>query len=117
MATAPIPLNATEPKAIELARQADQLEGERNPMIAAILAAAYAEGGRFDQAVTAARRALELATAQKNAAMACGHCSATPLLRERHTFSGHGHLPEIVERLPSRIFSISLRQNRIYSKE
>jgi len=85
MATAPNPSERNGTKAIELARQADQLEGERNPMIAAILAAAYAEGGRFDQAVTAARRALELATAQKNAAMAAAiaaqlHCyeSGTP---------------------------------------
>jgi protein O-mannosyl-transferase len=69
MATASNPSQRNGTKAIGLATQADQLEGDRNPMTTAILAAAYAEGGRFDQAVTAARRALELATAQKNAAM------------------------------------------------
>jgi hypothetical protein len=38
-------------------------------MMAAILAAAYAEGGRFDQAIAVAQRAMDLATGQNNAAM------------------------------------------------
>ena len=39
-------------------------------MILRTLAAAYAEGGRFAEAVTAAQRALQLADAQSNAALA-----------------------------------------------
>jgi Flp pilus assembly protein TadD len=54
---------------MELARQTDQLTGRSNPMMTATLAAAYAEAGQFDQAVAAARRALQLATRQDNAAM------------------------------------------------
>jgi Flp pilus assembly protein TadD len=52
-----------------LAQQTDQLARGSDPMMAAILAAAYAEAGQFDQAVAAARRALQLATRQDNAAM------------------------------------------------
>ncbi|MGP8199350.1 MAG: tetratricopeptide repeat protein [Limisphaerales bacterium] len=56
-------------KALELARQTDQLARGSDPMTAATLAAAYAETGDFNQAVATARRALELATRQNNAAM------------------------------------------------
>ena len=37
--------------------------------MAATLAAAYAEAGRFPEAITPARRAVQLATDQNNAAM------------------------------------------------
>jgi tetratricopeptide (TPR) repeat protein len=69
LATSPNPALRNGTKAMELARQTDQLAGGSNPMMAAILAAACAEAGRFDQAVTTARRALQLATHQDNAAM------------------------------------------------
>jgi Tfp pilus assembly protein PilF len=70
MATASDPAQRNGPRAIELARETDQLDGGHNPMMAAILAASYAEGGQFDLAVTNALRALQLATAQKNTGMA-----------------------------------------------
>jgi Flp pilus assembly protein TadD len=38
--------------------------------MAATLAAAYAEAGRFAEAITTARRALQLATGQNNATLA-----------------------------------------------
>jgi Flp pilus assembly protein TadD len=69
LATSPNPSLRNGTKALELARKTDQLAGGNDPMLAAILAAAYAEAGRFDQAVTAARRALQLATGQNNTAM------------------------------------------------
>jgi tetratricopeptide (TPR) repeat protein len=69
LATSPNPSLRNGTKAIELARQTDQLAGGSNPMMAGVLAAAYAEAGQFDQAVAAAQRALELATRQGNAAM------------------------------------------------
>ncbi len=56
-------------KAIQLAQQADQLVGGRNPVILRTLAAAYAENGQFPEAVTTAQRALQLATAQNDAAL------------------------------------------------
>jgi Flp pilus assembly protein TadD len=60
--------NGTE--AIELAQRANQLSGSKDSMTLRALAAAYAEGGRFAESVTAARRALQLADAQSNAALA-----------------------------------------------
>jgi len=57
-------------KAIELARQAEQLSGSQHPEILDTLAAAYAEAGRFPEAVETAQRALQLAGAQSNTALA-----------------------------------------------
>jgi tetratricopeptide (TPR) repeat protein len=53
-------------KAVALAAQADQLNGGGNPIVLHTLAAAYAEAGRYGDATATARRALELAVAQKN---------------------------------------------------
>jgi protein O-mannosyl-transferase len=57
-------------KAVELAEHADQLTGNANASISATLAAAYAEAGQFPNAITTARRALQLATDQGNRALA-----------------------------------------------
>jgi tetratricopeptide (TPR) repeat protein len=57
-------------KAIELAQKADQLAGGKNPAFMRTLAAAYAEKGRFNDAIETAQRALQLATAQDNFALA-----------------------------------------------
>lgn len=69
MAASPDPSARNGAEALELARQLDQLAGGNNPTMAAVLAAAYAEMGRFPEAVAAAQRSLQLATAQNNAAM------------------------------------------------
>jgi tetratricopeptide (TPR) repeat protein len=53
-------------KAVELAERADNSTGRTKPRIAATVAAAYAETGRFADAVQAARRAIELAVAEPN---------------------------------------------------
>jgi tetratricopeptide (TPR) repeat protein len=55
-------------RAVELALQAERLSGGKDPSILGTLAAAYAEAGRFSEAVATAQRALELATAQANTA-------------------------------------------------
>jgi tetratricopeptide (TPR) repeat protein len=57
-------------KAVELARQANGLTGGENPVILHTLAAAYAEAGRFPEAVETAQRALRLAGAQSNTVLA-----------------------------------------------
>ncbi len=57
-------------KAVELAERADHLTGNANASISATLAAAYAEVGRFPNAVTTAKRAVQLATDQGNTALA-----------------------------------------------
>ena len=70
LATAPDPAARDGAKAVALARQADQLAGGGNPMMAATLAAACAEAGQFPAAIDAARRAAQLAAAQGQPAMA-----------------------------------------------
>jgi Flp pilus assembly protein TadD len=57
-------------RAVELAQKADQLAGGKNPIFIRTLAAAYAESGRFNNAIETAQRALQLATAQDNSALA-----------------------------------------------
>jgi tetratricopeptide (TPR) repeat protein len=71
-------LRATCPKAslrngaeaIEHAQRANQLSGGKRPDVLGVLAAAYAEAGRFPEARASAREALKLATQQKNGALA-----------------------------------------------
>jgi hypothetical protein len=55
---------------VELAEVAYRSSGGGDPILASILAGAYAEAGRFPEAVVAAQRALQLATAQSNAQLA-----------------------------------------------
>jgi tetratricopeptide (TPR) repeat protein len=51
-------------KAVALAEHADSLSSHRNQVVAATLAAAYAEAGRFPEAVRTAERAIQLAAAE-----------------------------------------------------
>jgi tetratricopeptide (TPR) repeat protein len=57
-------------KAVELARRANALTGGENPIILRTLASAFAEAGRFSEAVEAAQRALRVAEAQANTGLA-----------------------------------------------
>jgi protein O-mannosyl-transferase len=57
-------------KAVELAQRAMNLSGGKSPQILDTLAAAYAEAGRFPEAIETARRALELSVAQNNKPLA-----------------------------------------------
>jgi tetratricopeptide (TPR) repeat protein len=57
-------------KAVELAQQAVQLSGGKSPEILDTLAAAYAEAGRFPEAVETAGRALNLSVAQNKKPLA-----------------------------------------------
>ena len=60
--------NGTE--AVELARRAVQLTDSKEPLMLATLAAAYAEAGRFPEAVEAAQQAQRIASQQKLPALA-----------------------------------------------
>ena len=53
-------------KAVTLAQQANHLTGGGNLKVLRTLAAAYAEAGRFEDALATARRAIELGASQKN---------------------------------------------------
>jgi len=57
-------------KAVELAQQAVQLSGGNAPEILDTLAAAYAEAGRFPEAIETAQRVLDLSAAQNNKPLA-----------------------------------------------
>lgn len=72
LATSAEPAIRDGAKAVQLAEQALQLSGGENPVIFRTLAAAYAESGRFSEAIEAAQRGWELATAQGNSALANG---------------------------------------------
>ncbi len=70
LATAPQASLRNGAKAVELARQANELAGGKNPVILGTLAAALAETGRYPEALETSRRALQLAGAQSNTALA-----------------------------------------------
>ncbi len=59
-------------QAVALAQRANQLAGDGNPLFLGTLAAAYAEAGRFPEAVATAQHALQLAVTQTNTALADG---------------------------------------------
>jgi tetratricopeptide (TPR) repeat protein len=69
LATCPEATIRNGAKAVELAQRANQLSGGQDPLILRSLGAAYAEGGRYAEAITTARQALSLATAQSNTAL------------------------------------------------
>ena len=57
-------------RAIQLAEQADEYSGKRNPIFIRTLAAAHAESGDFDEAIKTAERALKVSLAQGESALA-----------------------------------------------
>ncbi len=69
LATSPDASARDGAKALALARQLDQLAGGNDPAVLAALAAAYAETGRFTDALATARQALQLPSVQANAAL------------------------------------------------
>jgi protein O-mannosyl-transferase len=70
LATSPEARLRDGPRAAELAERADRLAAGNNPVVTATLAAAYAEAGRFAEALKTAGRALDLAIASGNQALA-----------------------------------------------
>jgi tetratricopeptide (TPR) repeat protein len=57
-------------KAVELAQQANEMAGGESPVILHTLAAAFAEAGRFSEAMETAQHALRLAGAQSKTSLA-----------------------------------------------
>jgi Flp pilus assembly protein TadD len=66
LATWPEPLVRNGGRAVALAEQASQFSKDKDPQILRTLAAAYAEAGRFPEAVLTAKQALALAVTQSN---------------------------------------------------
>jgi tetratricopeptide (TPR) repeat protein len=70
-------------KAVELAEQALRLSGGRIPILFRTLAAAYAESGRFAEAIQTAQRGIELADSQGNSSLATELQGNITLYQER----------------------------------
>src|SRR6266496_1219234 len=70
LATSADPAIRDGAKAVEFAKKALQLSGGNNPRIFRLLAAAYAESGRFPEAIDTAQRGWKLATAQGDSVLA-----------------------------------------------
>ena len=80
-------------KAVGLAERANQLTGGKNPVILATLAAAYAEAGRFPEAIETVRRAMQLAETQSNTALAGALQSQLKLYQAGIPFHGTEQAP------------------------
>jgi tetratricopeptide (TPR) repeat protein len=74
------------PIALQLAEQACQATGDQQPAILDTLAAAYAEVGRFDEAVATARKALTLALSAEQLDLADGIRERLRLYEARQPF-------------------------------
>jgi tetratricopeptide (TPR) repeat protein len=70
-------------EAVRLAEQACRLNGYRDPELVSTLGAAYAEAGRFEEAVDTANRAEAMATAVGNMKLAEENKQRTELFRSR----------------------------------
>ena len=75
-------------EAVELAQRAVQLSDGREPAILGTLAAAYAEAGRFPEAVKTAHQALDLATEQNKQSLAESLRAKIPLYEAGTPFWG-----------------------------
>ena len=78
---------------MELAQRANQFAGGGNPVFLGTLATAYAEAGRFPEAVETAQRALQLAEAQSNPALADAIRSKLKLYQAGSPFHYAEHTP------------------------
>jgi tetratricopeptide (TPR) repeat protein len=81
-------------RAVELAQRANQLSGAGNLVVLRTLAAAYAEAGRFAEAITAAQQALKLAASQTNTTLADGLRTEIKLYQAGSPFRNPGVSPE-----------------------
>jgi len=86
LATCPTASVRRGAEAVALAERAARLSGGHEPSVLDALAAAYAEAGRFPDAVRTAERALDLARQQGNAQLAVGLDARAALYRARTPF-------------------------------
>jgi len=70
LATSPDPSTRNGREAVELTARVLQRAGHPNAILLRTLAAAYAESGRYSEAINVAEQAFQLATAQRDSALA-----------------------------------------------
>jgi tetratricopeptide (TPR) repeat protein len=93
LVTSPNPSARNGTEAIKLSQQIDQLSNRTNPVVAAILAAAYAETKQFPEAITNAERAVQLASNQKNSAMIAAFQAQLKLYQAGYSLSASSSKP------------------------
>ncbi len=89
MATAPDERARNAPRAVQLAEDTCRRYGYGSSLLLDPLAAAYANAGRFDEAVEAAEKALELAEASGNEPLATGIRSRLKLYRSNQPYRSY----------------------------
>jgi hypothetical protein len=89
LATDPRPEFRNGPQAVGLAGQACDLTGQQNPAMLLTLAAAYAEAGRFAEALATVGKADELAKAQGQKGIEAQAGSLRAAFEAGHPFHGH----------------------------
>ena len=82
LASGPDPSLRNGPEAVQLAERACQLTEYRRTIMLGTLAAAYAEAGRFSEAVATAERAIALASASGNQILAAKNHELLQLFRD-----------------------------------
>ncbi len=80
-------------RAVELAEHAQQVTANKNPVVLATLAAAYAETGRFADAVRTAQKALELTQEHPNSSLAQALQAQTELYLQGIPYREQGSVP------------------------
>jgi protein O-mannosyl-transferase len=78
------------PKAVQLAERALRISGSRIPTLFRTLAAAYAESGRFPEAIQTAQQGIELANSQGNPGLATKLQGNVALYQERRPLRDPG---------------------------
>jgi len=80
-------------KAVELARRANQTADSKNMIVLRTLAAAYAEAGRFSEAIDSALQALQLAKAQNSTTWINAIQAEIGLYQNKQPFRADGKTP------------------------
>lgn len=93
LATCPDAVVRNGLRAVAIAERADSLTMGKSPVISATLAAAYAEIGRFSDAVKAAERAFQLASAEGNQSRASSIRAQIELYRTASAFRDRRYTP------------------------
>jgi tetratricopeptide (TPR) repeat protein len=94
LATWPDALIRDGAKAVELAERADSLTEHRSAVISGTLGAAYAEAGRFADAIKAGQRALQRATADGNISRADSIRAQIKIYESGAAFRDHRYGPK-----------------------
>jgi tetratricopeptide (TPR) repeat protein len=86
LAAAPDPSLRNGTNAVSLAERACRITGNRQPLFIGTLADAYAEAGRFDEAVATAQRAHDVALAQTNDPVAARNLQLMELYKAHRAY-------------------------------